>query len=49
MKATIRVPTIQYGFIDLEVEGSMAEIVATHNALVASVKQKENDDEWGGM
>lgn len=48
MKATIRVPTIQYGFIDLEVEGSMAEIVATHNALVASVKPKE-EDEWGGM
>lgn len=35
MKADIRLPTTQYGYIEFHVEGEADEIIAEHNRLVS--------------
>lgn len=37
-RAMVRVPTIQFGYIEVEVEGSVEEIVKIHNEFVAAYK-----------
>lgn len=34
MKSTIRIPTTQYGYIEVEFEGTAQEIISEHNRLV---------------
>lgn len=54
-RAMVRVPTIQFGYIEVEVEGSAKEIVQVHNELVAAYKAslpekidypKDKDADW---
>lgn len=49
MKSTIRIPTVQFGFMEVEWEAnSYDEVVKTHNEMVekykASVPQLNNND-----
>lgn len=54
MKAIIRVPTVQYGYIEVEVEvGSQAEAVQLHNDMIAVYKAsvpeeqlKDGNEKW---
>ncbi len=43
MKANIRVPTIQYGYIEVEVEGDANEIIDQHQELLKAYTNINGD------
>ena len=51
MKATIRIPTNQYAFIEVEMEGDAIDIVAEHDRLINLCENKEglNSREWAAV
>lgn len=43
MKATITIPTVQFGKIEWEAEGTAEEIVQLHNIMVAAYEAKKGE------
>lgn len=48
MKALMRIPTVQYGYIEIGLEGTVEEIIKKHNEFIAEYKKSQplTEENW---